>query len=56
MNIIKAVLETAGITAVGHISSQMVDQIIQEGYYAACVQLGYEINQADSEIYFPNLL
>ena len=49
MDIIKAVLETAGITAVGNISPRTVGRIIQEGYYAACVQLGYEINQADSE-------
>ena len=49
MDIIKAVLETAGITAVGKISSQTVARIIREGYYAACLQLGYEINQADSE-------
>ena len=49
MDIIKAVLETAGITAVGKISSRTVGRIIREGYYAACLQLGYEINQADSE-------
>ena len=49
MVIIRAVLETAGITAVGNISSTTVGRIIQEGYYAACVQLGYEMNQADSK-------
>ena len=49
MDIIKAVLETAGITAVGNISSRTVGRIIREGYYAACVQLGYEIKQADSK-------
>ena len=49
MDIIKAVLETAEITAVGKISSRTVGQIIREKYYAACLQLGYEINQADSE-------
>jgi len=56
MNIIKAVLETAGITAVGNISSRTVGRIIREGYYAACIQLGYEINQANSEKYIFNLL
>ena len=55
MNIIKAVLETAGITAVGHLSSRTVGRIIREGYYAACVQLGYEINQTDSKNYISNL-
>jgi chromosome segregation ATPase len=49
MDIIKAVLETAGITAVGKISTRTVGRIIREGYYAACLQLGYEINQADSK-------
>jgi uncharacterized protein (UPF0333 family) len=49
MDIIKAVLETAGITAVGNISPRTVGRIIREGYYAACVQLGYEMKQADSE-------
>ena len=48
MDIIKAVLETAGITAVGKLSPQTVGQFIREGYFAACLQLGYEINQADS--------
>jgi hypothetical protein len=49
MDIIKAVLETAGITAVGNISPRTVGRIIREGYFAACIQLGYEINQAESE-------
>ena len=49
MDIMRAVLETAEITAVGNISSRAVGRIIQEGYYAACVQLGYEMNQADSK-------
>ena len=48
MDIIKAVLETAGITAVGKLSPRTVGRIIREGYFAACLQLGYEINQADS--------
>lgn len=56
MDIIKAVLETAGITAVGNISPRTVGRIIREGYYAACIQLGYEINEAESKIYISNLL
>ena len=49
MDIIKAVLETAGVTAVGNISTRTIARIIREGYFAACVQLGFEMNQADSE-------
>ena len=49
MDIIKAVLETAGITAVGKISPRTVGRIIREGYFAACLQLGFEIKEADSE-------
>jgi uncharacterized protein (UPF0333 family) len=50
MDIIKAVLGTAGITAVGKISSRTVARIIREGYFAACIlQLGFEIKEADSK-------
>src|SRR6266511_4319477 len=46
--IISAVINTAGITLVGSISHTSVAQIIQEGYFAAQIQLGHEMKMAES--------
>ena len=44
--VISAVLQTAGITVVGSISRHTVSHVILEGYYAACIQIGYEMQEA----------
>lgn len=44
--VISAVLRTVGITVVGSISHHTVSRIILEGYYAACIQIGYEMQEA----------
>jgi hypothetical protein len=46
--IITAVLKTAGITTIGSISRTSVSRIIREGYFAAQIQLGYEMKMAES--------
>ena len=46
--IITAVLGAAGITTVGSISRTSVSRIIREGYFAAQIQLGYEMKMAES--------
>ena len=48
MGVIEAVLATAGITAVGQISARTVKRIVKEGYIAACLQLGYEMQAAEA--------
>lgn len=48
MGVIEAVLAAAGITAVGRVSARTVGRIIKEGYIAACIQLGYEILEAEA--------
>ena len=45
---IHAVLRTAGVTVIGTVSRQSVSRFISEGFYAAQVQLGYEMNNARS--------
>jgi hypothetical protein len=46
--IISAVLNTVDITMVRSISCRSVARIIQEGYFAAQIQLGHEMKMADS--------
>jgi hypothetical protein len=46
--VIHAIFETAGISVIGHISRRTVSRAIVEGYYAAQVQLGYEMKAANS--------
>ena len=46
--VISAVLKSAGITGVGSISHTSVSQILHEGYFAAQIQLGYEMKNAES--------
>ena len=46
--IISAVLRAAGITTIGKISRQTVSRVILEGYYASCIQLGYELQNTKS--------
>ncbi|KAF8800550.1 hypothetical protein BYT27DRAFT_7262712 [Phlegmacium glaucopus] len=48
MGVIKAVLGIAGITTVGNISPRTVAQIIREGYIAACIQLGFELDKTEA--------
>ena len=46
--VITAVLNTAGIIVVGNISHPSVAQIIREGYFAAQIQLGHEMQMAET--------
>ena len=46
--VILAVLQSAGITGVGSISRTSVSRILREGYFAAQIQLGYEMKNAES--------
>jgi hypothetical protein len=46
--VISAVLKSAGITAVGSISHTSISWILCEGYFAAQIQLGYEMKNAES--------
>jgi hypothetical protein len=48
MHVIESVLATAGITAVGRISPRSVSRIVKEGYIAACIQLGYEMQVTEA--------
>jgi bacterioferritin-associated ferredoxin len=48
MHVIESVLATAGITAVGCISPRSVSRIVKEGYIAACIQLGYEMQVTEA--------
>lgn len=48
MHVIESVLAAAGITAVGRITPRSVSRIIKEGYIAACIQLGYEMQAAEA--------
>ena len=41
--VISSVLQSAGITPVGTISSPTVARIVHEGYFVAQIQLGYEM-------------
>ena len=46
--VIHEVLKSAGIQTIGKISRPSVSRIIQEGFYAAQIQLGYELQNAES--------
>jgi hypothetical protein len=46
--IIQAVFDSAGISVKGNISRRTVSRVVLEGYYAAQVQLGYEMKNAES--------
>src|SRR6266496_562435 len=46
--VITAVLNTAGIIVVGNISHPSVARIIREGYFAAQIQLGHEMQMAET--------
>ena len=46
--VIHAVLKTAGISVHGDVSRCTVSRVILEGYFAAQVQLGYEMEKAKS--------
>ncbi|KAF8872932.1 hypothetical protein CPB84DRAFT_1854232 [Gymnopilus junonius] len=48
LEVITTVLKSAGITAVGTISRPSVTCILREGYYAAQVQLGYEMKNTQT--------
>jgi chromosome segregation ATPase len=45
---IHAVLRMAGVSVIGKISRRSVSRFIREGFYAAQVQLGYEMDKAGS--------
>lgn len=46
--VISAVFASAGITIKGNISHTSIAHILREGYFAAQIQLGYEMKQAES--------
>ncbi len=46
--VIFTILQSAGITTVGTISRTSVSRILREGYFAAQIQLGYEMKNAKS--------
>lgn len=45
--VLKAVLKTAGITAIGSPSQRTVSQVLVEGWIASQIQLGYEMIQTE---------
>jgi hypothetical protein len=46
--VIHAVFKTAGISVIGNVSRTSVSRFIMEGFYAAQMQLGYEMKDAKS--------
>ena len=46
--VIVAVLKSTGIEAVGTVSKSTITRIIKEGFFAAQIQLGYEMENAES--------
>ena len=46
--VISTVLKYAGITTVGKISRPSISRILREGYFAAQIQLGHEMKNAES--------
>jgi hypothetical protein len=48
--VISAVLKSAGITTIGNISQHIVSHVIIEGYFAAQIQLGHEMKNAESMV------
>jgi small-conductance mechanosensitive channel len=49
--VISAVFKTAGISVQSSISRRTVSRIVLEGYYAALLQLGYEMKGAKSQYF-----
>ena len=45
--VIHAIFRTAGISVVGSVSRRTVSRIVVEGYYAAQIQLGYEMQNTN---------
>ncbi|KAF9476975.1 hypothetical protein BDN70DRAFT_811358 [Pholiota conissans] len=45
--VICAILKSTGITAIGSISRSSIARILQEGYYASHIQLGYEMRNTE---------
>ena len=50
--VIHAIFKTAGISVVGNVSRRTVSRIIREGYYAAQVQLGYEMQNTQGKVLY----
>ena len=46
--VISAVLKSTGITTIGTISQPSISQVLHEGYFAAQIQLGHEMMNAES--------
>jgi len=46
--VISAVLHSAGIDTIGTVSHPSVARILHKGYFAAQIQLGYEMQNAKS--------
>ena len=46
--VIHKILKSAGIQTIGKISRPSVSHIVREGFYAAQIQLGYELQNAES--------
>ena len=46
-DVIQAIFKAARISVVGHVSRCTVSQAVVEGYYAAQIQLGYEMQNAE---------
>jgi hypothetical protein len=47
--VIHAVFQVAGVTVRGNISRRTVSRIVLEGYFAAVLQIAFEMDQADCE-------
>jgi hypothetical protein len=47
--VIHEVFKTAGISVHGHVSRRTVSRVVLEGYFAAQMQLGHEMQQAKCE-------
>jgi len=52
--VISAILKSAGMITVGTISHPSVSQILYEGYFAAQIQLGHEMKNAESMTFSAN--
>ena len=53
-NVIHAIFRTAGISVVGDVSRRTVSRIVSEGYYAAQIQLGYEMQNTEGMFLYLN--
>jgi hypothetical protein len=47
-DVIHAIFKTAGISVIGRVSRRTVSRIVVEGYFAAQMQLGYEMQNTES--------